>query len=201
MVLTAYSALSLVTGLSCHHRLADHPARLDASVGASGPHDFAVRHGAARLASPRRPSHPAPNVRDDREAPLLGDGTGGKMLVIWGRDQREPAAADWHDGQIRCAAKPEHGTQAVKSCPHERSDVREPLQMRRPRISLRSSGLHSLLRAARAALLRLRRQAREHNCWLPAMMEAKVRRAGWSLTVPKAMRSIVRRRRLRASSP
>jgi hypothetical protein len=43
MVLTASFVISLVTGLSCHHRLADHPAKLDASVGASGPHDFAVR--------------------------------------------------------------------------------------------------------------------------------------------------------------
>jgi hypothetical protein len=54
MVLTAYFALSLVTGLVCHHRFADFQrvwpgwaalasAKLDASVGASGPHDFAVR--------------------------------------------------------------------------------------------------------------------------------------------------------------
>jgi hypothetical protein len=51
---TAYVALSPVTGLFCHRRLrisglsapgrADLPSReLDASVGASGPHDFAVR--------------------------------------------------------------------------------------------------------------------------------------------------------------
>ncbi len=48
--LTTYSALSLVTGLSCHHRpreaLASH--ELDASVGTSGPHDFAVRFNVAR---------------------------------------------------------------------------------------------------------------------------------------------------------
>jgi len=43
---------------------------LDLSVGRPGPHDFAVRTGRARLA-PTRPSHPAPNVRDDREPPLL----------------------------------------------------------------------------------------------------------------------------------
>src|SRR5713101_6408539 len=54
MVLTAYVVLSPVTGLFCHRRLrkcglsapgrADLPSReLDASVGASGPHDFAVR--------------------------------------------------------------------------------------------------------------------------------------------------------------
>jgi hypothetical protein len=44
---------------------------LSASVGAPGPHAFAVRNSIARLATPLRPPHPAPNVRDDREAPLL----------------------------------------------------------------------------------------------------------------------------------
>jgi hypothetical protein len=42
MVLTAYFVLSPVTGLSCHRRLRVN-RKLDASVGASGPHDFAVR--------------------------------------------------------------------------------------------------------------------------------------------------------------
>jgi hypothetical protein len=46
MVLTAYIALSPVTGLSCHRRLRSCLHRLDASVGASGPHDFAVRRSA-----------------------------------------------------------------------------------------------------------------------------------------------------------
>jgi hypothetical protein len=32
---------------------------------------------AARLASPLRPPHPASNVRDDREAPLLWERDGG----------------------------------------------------------------------------------------------------------------------------
>jgi hypothetical protein len=43
MVLTVSFALSLVTGLFCHHRLQDTTCQLDASVGTSGPHDFAVR--------------------------------------------------------------------------------------------------------------------------------------------------------------
>jgi hypothetical protein len=43
MVLTAYFALSPVTGLSCHRRRRNLFRQLDASVGASGPHDFAVR--------------------------------------------------------------------------------------------------------------------------------------------------------------
>jgi hypothetical protein len=71
MVLTVSFALSPVTGLFCHRRFADNPAKLDTSVGVSGPHDFAVRHSFIRRLKPPRPSHPAPNVRDDREAPLL----------------------------------------------------------------------------------------------------------------------------------
>ena len=43
---------------------------VDISVGISGPHDFAVRIACARLAHAMRPSHPASNVRDDRETPL-----------------------------------------------------------------------------------------------------------------------------------
>jgi hypothetical protein len=57
--------------------------RLDASVGASGPHGFAVRgnpaspngfagESVARLATLPRPPHPAPKFGDDRpNAPLL----------------------------------------------------------------------------------------------------------------------------------
>jgi hypothetical protein len=67
----AYNVLSLVTGLVCHHHRPIIIRRLDPSVGRSGPHALAVRGPAARLAAHTRPSHPAPNVRDDREAPLL----------------------------------------------------------------------------------------------------------------------------------
>ena len=91
MVLTVSFVLSLVTALSCHHRKrnAQTLSPLDASVGASGPHDFAVRKGAARLASLSRPSHPVPNVRDDREAPLfrVQDGVGSKAVSINPRNE------------------------------------------------------------------------------------------------------------------
>jgi hypothetical protein len=81
MVLTVSFALSPVTGLVCHRHPAEKlPAKLDASVGASGPHDFSVRFSAARLASPKRPSHPVSNVRDDRDTPLLS-GTGRREFV------------------------------------------------------------------------------------------------------------------------
>src|ERR1700730_5590547 len=71
-----YFVLSPVTGLFCHRHRRNSSRQLDTSVGVSGPHDFAVRFGAARLASPPRPPHPAPYVRDVRETPLTWDGTG-----------------------------------------------------------------------------------------------------------------------------
>ncbi len=69
---TAYSALSPVIGLSCHRRLADTSAKLDASVEASGPHDFAVRIRAVRqrrIRVHRSLSH----VRDDGRRPSSRD--------------------------------------------------------------------------------------------------------------------------------
>jgi len=87
MVLTASFALSLATGLSCHHRLADTgvsgplgltspSAKLDASVGASGPHDFSVRFSTVRYR--RFHVHRIPSrVRDDRDTPLEWDGMAG----------------------------------------------------------------------------------------------------------------------------
>jgi hypothetical protein len=73
MVLTAYFALSPAIGLFCHRRKRNAQALspLDASVEASGPHDFTVHVGAIRQARQSRPPHPTPNVRDDREPPLL----------------------------------------------------------------------------------------------------------------------------------
>ena len=56
---TAYSALSPVNGLCCHRRHADRSTRLDASVGASGPHDFAVRVTRRSSRAHPRPPHPA----------------------------------------------------------------------------------------------------------------------------------------------
>src|ERR1700680_2482330 len=55
MVLTVSFGLSPVTGLVCHRspvKVAFH--RLDASVGASGPHDFAVREARALVRSAAR---------------------------------------------------------------------------------------------------------------------------------------------------
>jgi hypothetical protein len=69
---TAYSALSPVTGLFCHrHRSEDLPRNL---TPASGRQDHTISPSACASLVSRccpRPLHPAPNVRDDRETPLL----------------------------------------------------------------------------------------------------------------------------------
>jgi hypothetical protein len=71
MVLTGYLVLTserpgFVVSVAC----GSSPQDSAPATGAPGRHAFAVRIGAARLATRTRPSHPAPNVRDDREAPL-----------------------------------------------------------------------------------------------------------------------------------
>jgi hypothetical protein len=93
---TSKYSCSLVIGLCCHRHPCDagvsgpkgrHRHRIITSltptIEASGPHDFAVRKRAlssvAQLASIA--SHP--NVRDDRDTPLVGDETAIVMQVIW----------------------------------------------------------------------------------------------------------------------
>jgi hypothetical protein len=74
MVLTVSFVLSPVTGFVAtvaHKKLAS--CELDAGVGASGPHDFAVRVSAVR--QKRLRVHRIPTrVHDDRETPLVRAG-------------------------------------------------------------------------------------------------------------------------------
>jgi hypothetical protein len=82
MVLTAYFVLSPVIGFLATvapKKLASQ--ELDASIGASGPHDFAVRLGHVRLRDISVNRIP-PHVRDDREPPLLSGETGGFKSLI-----------------------------------------------------------------------------------------------------------------------
>jgi hypothetical protein len=81
---TAYFVLSPVTGLSCHRRLAEIPAKLDASVGASGPHDFAVRIKRCSSLSASASTASRPALMTLRNAPLW-DGTVSDILLIWGK--------------------------------------------------------------------------------------------------------------------
>ena len=83
MVLTVSFVISPVIGLVCHRRRRNHFRQLDASVEASGPHDFAVRISTVRQPCYQRPPHPVPNVRDDRETPLCVGRDGGDIELIW----------------------------------------------------------------------------------------------------------------------
>src|SRR3981189_279414 len=67
---TAYFVLSPVTGLVCHRHRQNCFPRLDASVGASGPHDFAVPKSTLSSLAPPASTASCTNVRDDRETPL-----------------------------------------------------------------------------------------------------------------------------------
>jgi hypothetical protein len=66
-----------VIGLVCHRRQHDakHHRQLDASVEASGPHDFAVREPSAFVKSATRVHRILSRVRDDRDTPLHRDRT------------------------------------------------------------------------------------------------------------------------------
>jgi hypothetical protein len=112
MVLTVSSALSRVTGLFCHPRLRIIIRKLDASVGASGPHGFAVRVSAARQRVTKASTASRTNVRDDREAPLVSRKSGRMCERAVGSEPpvagTEPAAPQKRqslyksEGQLRC---------------------------------------------------------------------------------------------------
>jgi hypothetical protein len=67
--------------------LAEKCRQLDASVEASGPHDFAVREARAFVSSAARVHRIPPHGCDDHESPLWGDGTAANIKVIWVRRQ------------------------------------------------------------------------------------------------------------------
>ena len=104
MVLTVSFVLSSVTMLGCHRHQWNRFHQLSACIGAPGPHDFAVRTNTARRAiialGDVRPSHPIPNVRDDREPPLLWERDESKEATDLGVRSMRETATDWHDGQI-----------------------------------------------------------------------------------------------------
>jgi hypothetical protein len=80
---TAYTCSPRCAGLLATVALRIITARLDPSIGGSGPHDFAVRLGIARQSMPQRPSLPASNACDDREAPLrIGTGCAKRTIFF-----------------------------------------------------------------------------------------------------------------------
>src|SRR5487761_2219683 len=95
---TAYNALSLVSRAFLPPSLPQVALRkLDASVGASGPHDFAVRKQSALVRSATRVHLSPPRVRDDREPPLLSRRDGANFKSDLGESRMElflPVALD-----------------------------------------------------------------------------------------------------------
>ena len=83
---TAYFVLSPVSGLYCHRRRRNGFHQLDASIGASGPHDFTVRIRAVRQRHIRVHRIPS-RACDDRETPLVPGRDKIDILLIWGGRQ------------------------------------------------------------------------------------------------------------------
>jgi hypothetical protein len=82
MVLTAYFALPGDRALLSPSP-ADDSANLTPTIEVAGPHDFAVRKIARSSVAPPASIASHPNVRDDRDTPLVGDETATVMQVIW----------------------------------------------------------------------------------------------------------------------
>jgi hypothetical protein len=96
MVLTVSFALSPETGLIVSVA-SGSSHQFDISIGMSGPHDFAVRLARVRLCAPKRPPHPAPNVRDDRETPLVRARDGGAYGFDLGKTRSDLFLRRWLD--------------------------------------------------------------------------------------------------------
>jgi hypothetical protein len=106
MVLTVSSALSPVTGLCCHRHQRNLFRELDASVGASGPHGFAVRtqrHSSFDVARVHRIPHPTSVTIAKR--PSGEGGTAVGVDVIWVRSEPEYFCDEDWTGEIRLKSK------------------------------------------------------------------------------------------------
>jgi hypothetical protein len=88
MVLTVSFVLSPVTGLCCHCRQRNYFHQLDASVGASGPHDFAVRLTCCSSKAPSASTASRPAFVTIASRPSLGR-DGAFIVLIWVRRRKE----------------------------------------------------------------------------------------------------------------
>src|ERR1700753_4224163 len=62
---------------------------LTPAIGASGPHDFAVRTSRARQSQLSRPSHPNPRFVTNAHTPLVWDGMAQEVKLIWVKNKEE----------------------------------------------------------------------------------------------------------------
>jgi hypothetical protein len=75
-------------------------ANLTPAIGASGPHDFAVRFSHARQSQLSRPSLPDPRFVTNAHTPLLVGRDGARSEADLPSRSSSTAATHWHDGQI-----------------------------------------------------------------------------------------------------
>ena len=89
VVLTAYFVLAPETGLYCLRRRRDakHHRQVDASVGAPGPYDFAVRDIVIRLLTRRVHRIPLPTFVTIAKRPSCECGMTWMIVLIWGLRQ------------------------------------------------------------------------------------------------------------------
>src|SRR5437762_7711547 len=100
MVLTVSFALFPVTGLVCHRRQRKYFRRLDASVGASEPHDFAVRVTCCSSKAPSASIASRPAFVTIASRPSVGR-DGRVIILIWVKRRKEYfCKRDW-TAQIR----------------------------------------------------------------------------------------------------
>src|SRR4051794_4475854 len=93
MVLTVSFVIFPVIGLDCHRRFAC--AKLDASVEASEPHDFAVRVQHRSSAAPHSVHRIPPRVRDDRERPSVGRDGAIKQVFCLAKERKYFCDCRW----------------------------------------------------------------------------------------------------------
>ena len=172
VVLTVSFVISPVIGLCCHRRFAC--AKLDASVEAPGPHDFAVRVQPRSSAVPNSVHRIPPRVRDDRERPLVGrDGAIRKVFRL-GEEARYFFGLGW-TGDLRNSLTPRH-------C--ERSEA----------IQLRTTKLDCFV----ASLLAMTKYGNDHECATPSRggvtRYLATQRAGNSCKPKSAGNSVLRAR-------
>src|SRR3954468_21205638 len=82
MVLTVSFVLFPVTGLVCHRRQRKYFRQLDASVGASEPHDFAVRLTCCSSAAPSASTASRPAFVTIASRPSV-ERDGALIILIW----------------------------------------------------------------------------------------------------------------------
>jgi|SRR4051794_14210383 hypothetical protein len=119
VVLTVSFVISPVIGLDCHRRFARLSAKLDASVEASEPHDFAVRVQPRSSAVPNSVHRISPRVRDDRERPSVGrDGAIRKVFRV-GEEATYFFGLGWTGDLRKCPTRHCERSEAIQLLSHK----------------------------------------------------------------------------------